>query len=95
MATEKSPFEGRRMSINKLGEVMGYLLKYNRSIWLKMCKDSEVVLMEGNVVMGPHPNWKAYKILCQILTFEQVKEENRLKAEAAVKALGPNLFAIA
>ena len=82
---EKSPFEGKRMSINKLGEIMRYLLKYNRIIWLEMCKDSEVILREGNVVMGPFPNWKGYKTLCHILVFEQERAKQTEDAKAAIK----------
>ena len=42
-----------------------------------MCKGSEVKLLEGNVVMGPMPNWKAYITLCDILVFEQDKQKAR------------------
>jgi len=73
------------MSINKLGEVMGYLLKYNRTIWLSMHKGSKVVLREDRVVMGPFPNWKGYEILCQILAWEQSEANKKQKALAAIK----------
>ena len=73
------------MSIKKLGKVMGYLLEYNRIIWLRMCKDSEVILQEGTVVMGPFPNWKGYKMLCQILAFEQSEAKRQQEAIAAIK----------
>jgi len=99
---EKSPFEGRRMSINKIGEVMEELLVYDRNIWLKMCKGSKVILKEGNVVMGPHPNWKAYEILCHILAYEQENVKKVADAKAAIKgrplfitpgvAVVPNVF---
>ena len=73
MSREKSPFKKTKISIVKLGEVMEMLAAYDRTIWVNMCKGSKVRLLEGNVRMGPMPNWKAYKILCLILTFEQDK----------------------
>ena len=85
MSKEKSPFKGKRMSINKLGDVMGYLLNHNRTIWLSMCKDSKVMLREGNVVMGPFPNWKGYSTLCQILAFEQSETKKKQDAVESVK----------
>lgn len=92
MGKEKSPFDGKRMSINKLGEVMGYLIKHNRTIWLSMYKGSKVILREGSVVMGPFPNWKAYKVLCQILAFEQDSIKQKQVALAAIK--GKPLFVL-
>ena len=92
MSKEKSPFEGKKMSIIKLGEVMEYLIKYDRAIWLKMCKGSKVILKEGNVVMGPFPNWKAYRMLCQILAFEQEKAQIRTDAAVLAHQLGAKLF---
>jgi len=77
MKLEKSPFDTKKISIIKLGEVIEYLSKYNRIIWINMCKGSKVRLLEGNVNMGPMPNWKAYKTLCHILTFEQDKAKKK------------------
>ena len=85
MSKEKSPFEGKRMSINKVGEVMGYLLKYDRTIWLSMCKGSQIILREGPTVMGPFPNWKGYQMLCQVLAFEQDRAKRKQDAIDAIK----------
>ena len=85
MGKEKSPFDGKKISINKIGEVMEQLAKHSRIIWLRMHKGSKVSLCEGNVVMGPFPNWKAYGVLCQILTFEQTAIKNRHDAQEAIK----------
>ena len=82
---EKSPFTGRRLSINKIGEVMEQLLEYNRFFWLKMCKGSKVILAEGTNIIGPHPNWKAYEIICLILAYEQDNAKKIADAKAAIK----------
>lgn len=85
MSTEKSPFMGKKMSINKIGSVMRYLLDYNRFFTLEMCKGSKIILRGENTVIGPYPNWKAYKILCLILVFEQDEARKRQDAKAAIK----------
>lgn len=82
---ERSPFEGKRFSINKLGEVMRQLLVYDRIICLEMCKDSKVILREGDRCLEPLPNWKAYKALCHILVYEQENVKKIADAKAAIK----------
>lgn len=82
---EKSPYGKKKISVNKIGSVMEYLLDYNRIFWLRMCKNSEVILGETGRIIGPFPNWKIYKIICDILVFEQVESQKMEDAKAAIK----------
>jgi hypothetical protein len=92
MPQEQSPLKGKHISLKKLGEVMECLSKYNRTVWINMCKGSKVRLLEGEVYMGPFPNWKAYGILCEMLVFEQEGEYRRRRAEDRLKQPGPSVL---
>lgn len=88
MAREKSPFPGK-ISLNKLAEVGEYLAPYHRYVWISPRKGSRVMLRWDNegTVWGPMPNWKAYKMMCEILAWCQSDEKQREESARTAEEL--------